>query len=103
MNAECVRRLAEANVLSKKELGRSFLEEDHIFGLLVKSAGMDMADFAGAEYPMALEWKGLPCAPRELIATKKKIIHSTRHWEDLDEAKIRKFFRDLRSGCACRL
>jgi len=64
--------------------------------ILVKSVGMDMADFAAEEYPMALEWKGLPCAPRELIATKKKIIHSTRHWEDLDEAKIRKFFRDLR-------
>lgn len=96
MNAECVRRLAEANLLYKRELGRSLLEEDHIFGLLVKSVGMGMADFASGELPMALEWKELPCAPHELVANKKKITHSIRRWEDLNEAEIRKFFRDIR-------
>lgn len=100
MNAECVRRLAEANLLYRKELGRSLLEEDHIFGLLVKSVGIEMADFARGEFPMALEWKGLPCAPHELVAKKKKIIHSTRRWEDLNEADIRRFFRDIRYASA---
>lgn len=100
MNAECVRRLAEANLLHKKELGRSLLEEDHIFGLLIKSIGIDMADFARGDLPMAMEWKGLPCAPQELIAKKKKITHSTKRWENLNEAEIRKFFRDIRHTSA---
>ncbi len=96
MNAECVRRLTEARLLYRKELGRSLLEEDHIFGLLTKAVGLELADFASGELPMALELQKLPCAPEELVAKKKKVIHSTRRWEDLDEKEIRKFFRKIR-------
>jgi len=96
MSAECVRRLAERNLFYRKELGRSLLEEDHIFGLLAKAVGLELADFASGELPMALEWKGLPCAPEELVAKKKKVIHSTKRWEDLGEEEIRKFFREIR-------
>jgi hypothetical protein len=97
MSAECVRRLAENNLLYRSELGRSLLEEDHIFGLLSKSVGIELADFAAKDHlPMAMEWRGLPYAPEVIVAKKKKIIHSTRRWEDLGEAEIRRYFRDLR-------
>jgi hypothetical protein len=98
MSAECVRRLAERNLLYRKELGRSLLEEDHTWGLLAKAVGLEMADFASGELPMAMEWKALPCAPEELVAKKKKVIHSTRRWEELGETEIRKFFREIRNA-----
>ncbi len=97
MSPECVRKLAHAGALSKDSLGRSLLEEDHIFGLLVKSVGVDMADFALGNRPMAMEWKCLPDSPEQLVENKKKIIHSTRKWNDLGEAEIRKILRQLRS------
>jgi glycosyltransferase involved in cell wall biosynthesis len=97
MSDNCVRRLAVADLLSKKELGRSLLQEDHILGLLAKAAGIEMGDFVSGDLPMALEWKGLPCSPHELVARRKKITHSTRGWKDIGENEIREFFRDLRS------
>ncbi len=100
MSAECVHRLAERNLLFRKELGRSLLEEDHIFGLLAKAVGLELADFASGELPMGMEHKGLPCAPHELVTKKKKVIHSTRRWEDLGEEEIRKFFRETRYASA---
>lgn len=72
MSAEYVRRLAEGNLLLRKELGRSLLEEDHTWGLLAKAVGLEMADFTTGELPMAMEWKALPCAPEELVAKKKR-------------------------------
>ncbi len=100
MSAECVRRLAERNLLLRKELGRSSLEEDHIFGLLAKAVGLELADFDSGELPMGMEHKGLPYAPHDLVAKKKKVIHSTRRWENLGEEEIRKFFREIRYASA---
>ncbi len=96
ISPECVSKLAESNLLLRKELGRSQLEEDHIFSLLAKSVGLELADFASGELPMGMEWKGLPYSPQELVAKKKKVIHSTRRWKDLGEAEIRNFFREIR-------
>jgi glycosyltransferase involved in cell wall biosynthesis len=96
MSARCLRRLAEMKLLSRPELGRSMLEEDHIFGLLVKAAAVGLADFSTGDHPTALEVKRLPCAPEELVARKKKITHSVRRWEQLGEAEIRSFFRQVR-------
>jgi hypothetical protein len=97
MSSACVRKLAEGNFLSRKELGRSMLEEDHIFGLLTKAAALDLAEFSTGDLPMALELKRLPLAPEELVAQRKKVTHSVRRWEDRDEAEIRTFFRGLRT------
>jgi glycosyltransferase involved in cell wall biosynthesis len=97
MSSACVRRLADANLLSRQDLGRSLLEEDHIFGLLAKTVGVELADFASGDLPMALELKRLPYAPAELVAKKKKVAHSVRRWQGLGEAEIRTFFRDLRT------
>lgn len=97
ISPECIRKLAEANLLSRKELGRSDLEEDHIFSLLAKSVGLDLLDFAAGELPMAMEHKALPDAPEELLVRKKKVIHSVRRWKDLGEQEIRKYFREFRN------
>ena len=99
MSAKCVRRLADMKLLLRAELGRSLLEEDHIFGLLAKAAAVDLADFSTGDLPTAMEVKRLPCAPEELVARKKKITHSVRRWEHLGEAEIRLFFRRLRIPC----
>jgi hypothetical protein len=98
MSGACVHRLAEANLLSRRELGRSMLEEDHLFGILTKVAGMELADFCNPDQPAALELKRLPAAPEELVASRKKVTHSVRRWEDLDEVQIRAFFRRLRTA-----
>jgi hypothetical protein len=97
ISSTCIRRLADAHLLSRRELGRSLLEEDHIFGLLAKAVGMDLGDFASGELPMALDYKRLPCAPEQLIAEKKKITHSVRRWENLGEEDIRAFFHARRT------
>ncbi len=93
---ECVRRLTESNLLLRRELRRSQLGEDHILGLLVRSLGIELGDFATGSLPMGLRWHGLPSSPATLVATGKKIIHSTRFWADMKEGEIRDFFRKLR-------
>jgi hypothetical protein len=96
MSSTCIRRMAAAHLLSRREIGRSLLGEDHIFGILAKAVGMDLGDFASGELPMALDYKRLPCAPEQLVARKKKITHSVRRWEHLGEEDIRAFFRARR-------
>jgi hypothetical protein len=78
----------------------TYLEEDHIFALLVKALGMDLGEFAGAGGPMALALPGLPCAPQELLDRGKKVTHSLRYWADMDQDMIRTFFRDHRQATA---
>ncbi|MDQ3651421.1 MAG: glycosyltransferase [Acidobacteriota bacterium] len=98
MSGECVRRLVQAKLLLRKQLRWSKLEEDHLFTLLVSSVGLEMADFTAGSLPIEVEWNSLPCSPRELIAKHKKITHSTRSWEDMNEDDIRKFFREIREN-----
>jgi hypothetical protein len=97
MSAQCVQRLAEAKLLRRKDLRGSILVEDYIFPLLVRSIGMEIGDFATGHLPMAIRWRGLPCSPHDLIVRKKKVIHSTRFWEDMNEEEIRRFLWEVRS------
>jgi hypothetical protein len=96
MSAACVRALHAGQLLGRVELAASTLGEDHLFALSVKAAGFDLGDFVTGDNPMCLRWKGLPDAPARLRARGKKIIHSVRFWEDLDEESIRAYFRTLR-------
>jgi len=84
------------NLLPSKILGRLNLGEDHLFSLLAKAMGFELGDLCTKNYPFACAWKGLPAAPEELYNTGKKIIHSTRYWNELNEVQIRNFFREKR-------
>jgi hypothetical protein len=86
--------LSRAGLLGDRALARTGLEEDHIFALALRSLGFDFAGFGSRhdDLPMGVKWIGLPASPEELISKRKAIIHSTRTWNDLDEAAIREIF-----------
>jgi len=85
-------KVVREGYLLREEIRRFKLQEDHIFSLLCKAVGMDMADFTGPGQPMAVAWKGLPCSPQELVESGKKLVHSTRFYGDMNEEQIRTYF-----------
>lgn len=91
-----LQKLARRNLLQRTELIFGELQDDMLFGVMAYAVGMHLADFATGDLPLGVRWRGLPCSPQELIARDKKVIHSTRFWQDMDEAQIREFFRTLR-------
>ena len=92
----CLRALAQANLLGRRELGARRIGEDHLFAALLMSIGFKMADFATGNLPLGVRWRGLPYSPEELVERKKRIIHSTKSWQGRDEEDIRAFFRATR-------
>ncbi len=97
-SAACVKALSDGDLLGRQALKTSRLGDDHLFGLLVIASGSKMADFATGDLPIAVSWRGLPLSPDELLRRKKKITHSTRFWNDLNEEQIREFFRSVRNA-----
>lgn len=94
----CLQRFRSLGFLERAELRGSHLGEDHIFGMMVRAAGLNMEDFATAGRPMGLAWKGLPASPATLLAMRKKIVHSVKSFDDLDQGAIRAEFRRLSAG-----
>ncbi len=94
----CLRRLYAANLLYRKELRFAQLSEDAIAALLVKSIGMNLGDFATGSLPVGIRWRGLPGSPEDLMNSGKKIIHSTRFWNTMQEKEIRSYFKKIRDG-----
>jgi hypothetical protein len=92
----CLRALAQANLLGRRELGARRIGEDHLFAALLMSTGFRMADFATGDLPLGVRWRGLPYSPEELLRRKKKITHSTKSWKGSSEEDIRTFFRKAR-------
>ncbi len=97
-SSACVRALAAEKLLNRSELQTSRLGDDHLFGLLTVAAGFKIADFATHDLPIGVRWRGLPFAPQELLDRKKRLIHSTRFWNDMNEEQIRDFFRVIRAA-----
>ncbi len=91
-------KLKRHGLLPRKILSRVNLEEDHLFSLLARSLGFELGGLAGSGLPMGCAWKGLPASPEQLLAAGKKIVHSTRFWEGLDEQEIRRQFREARTN-----
>lgn len=98
LNPLFIEKLVDRGLLLREELRRSLLQEDHIFSLLVKAVGMDLGEFGGPgpEHPVANKWQGLPNSPERLVEMGKKVVHSTRFWQDMKEPEIRAFFRARR-------
>ena len=96
MSYACLVKLFEDGLLPYKKLAGLNMGEDHIFSLLVKSIGFELGTLSNAGQPFALAWKGLPTSPERLHEEGKKIIHSTRFWNDMKEENIRNYFKQHR-------
>ncbi len=98
ISEKCLIRLKQENLLPETRLKSLNLEEDHLFGLLVKSVGMDLSDLSENYKTFGCAWKGLPAAPEQLAIDGKKIVHSTRFWQSMKEDEIRNYFREKRES-----
>ena len=96
MSYDCLLKLYTEGLLPHKKLAGLNMGEDHIFSLLVKAVGYHFGTLSAAGQPFALAWKGLPTSPERLHDEGKKIIHSTRFWNDLNEEDIRQYFKQHR-------
>jgi len=100
LNRTFLETLQHKKMLPDVRLQTLNMGEDHLFGLMAKSLGMELGNLSGKDLPFGCAWKGLPVSPEQLLKDKKKIIHSTRHWKDMGEAQIRSYFRDKRRHMA---
>ncbi len=89
-------KLDAEGLLPFNKLKHLNLGEDHLFALLFKSLGLQLGDLSSGNLPFACAWKGLPASPEELFFRKKKIIHSVRRWESLNEKDIRDYYKEKR-------
>ena len=93
---QAIKEMYSRGLLDLGSLADSRLGDDHIFGLITVAAGYRTDDFSGPEDPMAVQWKGLPSAPADLLKAGKLATHSVRSWGDLSEREIRGFFAAAR-------
>jgi hypothetical protein len=95
---EAVAAMNDAGLLGRSELSLIGLQEDHVFGLCLLSLGYQLGEFGDRydDLPMGVHWIGLPASPQELMERGKSMIHSTKSFEELDEAAIRSEFRSAR-------
>jgi hypothetical protein len=96
-SAALVEKMVRQGFLLREELRRSKLQNDHLFCLICKAAGMDMADYHSDGHPMSVAWRGMAMSPQESVEKGKKLIHSTRFWKDMNEEQVRMFFRARRT------
>ena len=92
----CLQKLHEAGYLPLYKLRKAILGEDHLFSLTAKVVGLELGDLASGNLPLGVAWKGLPASPEVLRLNQKKIIHSTRRWENMQEDEIRAYFKQFR-------
>ncbi|WP_276365525.1 glycosyltransferase family 2 protein [Chryseolinea sp. H1M3-3] len=91
-------KLSEHGLLPLPNAFGTELEEDHTFSVLICAVGLRLGDLASNSHPFACTWKGLPARPEALLDANKKIIHSTRYWQELNEAEVRKYFKEIRES-----
>jgi hypothetical protein len=91
-----VQKLSEKGWLLREDIRRIKLQEDHLFSLLCRAVGMEIADFGSEGKPMSIAWRGLYDSPQALLDSGKKLIHSTRFYHDMKEEQIREFYKARR-------
>jgi hypothetical protein len=98
-----IQKLHDKGLLPDYRIRTLNLGEDHLFGLLAKTVGMELRSLSGKGQPFACAWKGLPASPEQLWEEGRKVIHSTRKWEALNETEVRDYFRGKRMENATAL
>jgi len=88
--------LHQKKLLPNYRFKKTNLGEDHFFSLMAKASGFELGNLSSGKLPFGCAWQGLPAAPWQLIEDGKKIIHSTRYWQNMDEEQIRDYFRNKR-------
>jgi hypothetical protein len=96
LRPEMLARWEEKGWLSLEELAGSKLGEDWLIGMATRAAGYTLADLAGPGGPIALEWKGLPADPEELVAQGVLATHSVRSWAGRSGPDVRRYFAERR-------
>lgn len=96
MSERLLIQLSEAGLLPNHLFDNLNLGEDHLFSLLAKANGFNLGDMSSGNRPFGCAWKGLPASPEQLCNDGKKIIHSVRYWQNLNEPDIRAFFKARR-------
>ena len=96
LSAACIAAMYEDGYLQTDVLKESLISEDHLFSLITVACGYELSDFATRDLPMGLGWRGLPDSPENLIRRRKKIVHSVKYWQDMNQDDIRQFFAKLR-------
>ena len=92
MSKSMLTSLQENKLLPNYTLRTLNMGEDHLFGLLAKSLGYELVNLCSDDLPFACAWKGLPASPEQLYKNGKKIIHSTKYYNNMREGEIREFF-----------
>lgn len=70
--------------------------EDYIFTIVARAAGYRIGDYSGPDDPLSYRINVLPFPPEECLRRGKHAVHSTRKFEEMDEAQIRAVFRKAR-------
>ena len=96
MSAACIEAMYEGSYLQTGVFKESLISEDHLFSLITVACGYELSDFATGDLPMGLRLRGLPDSPENLIRRRKKIVHSVKYWQDMNQDDIRQYFAKLR-------
>jgi hypothetical protein len=100
LRGEAVRNIAGNGCFSQPWLEASNLGDDQLMSLMTVAAGYQIGDFGGPADPLAVQWRGLPAHPAELLAQGKLVTHSVRSWGGLTERQIRTILAEARAGSA---
>lgn len=97
-SAQFLKDMQAQGALSHSAFRGSKLEEDQIMGIVALAHGYLLGDFVTKDHPMCVKWKGLPTHPAEIMRLKKKVIHSVRYYQDMNEVEVRKQFQKFRKN-----
>jgi hypothetical protein len=93
LSRRCLEDMRRAGYLSRRSRGAR-IAEDVTTSLFVRALGYEIHEFGGPDQPFALAWRGLPMSKEEIVARKKKIIHSVKF--KAQDLRIRGYFARIR-------
>ena len=102
LRAEAIRTIDGIGGFSQPWLEASGHGDDQLMSLMTVAAGYKIADFGGPADPLAVQQRGLPAHPAELLTLGKLVTHSVRSWGGLTERQIRTIFAEARASDSCR-